>query len=186
MTTTKFDGEWYVSRDGRQFGPFADHELRDLVQNNQVGDNDYVWCAGFTNWIRFGSIVENEPLATSNGPRFQFLRSFKRFLNRRVFAERVSIFKKIGLIVSRPSEFADKYIKDGKPAALFDAMKFYIKAFAITFVVIAIGSRLSVASGTSEVRSLIRLVPQLIIGTIVIFLLLRMTRNRVPFGGLVQ
>ncbi len=63
----------------------------------------------------------------------QFLSSFNRFLTRSVFAKRLSIFKKVKQIVSRPYEFADKYIKDGMPNASFDSIKFYLKMFALTF-----------------------------------------------------
>src|SRR5262249_32012383 len=69
----------------------------------------------------------------SSAPHFQFLSDFKRDLSRLVLAEHVSVLKKIGKIISRPSEFADRYVKEGESKALFDAMKFYAKIFVLSF-----------------------------------------------------
>ncbi len=117
----------------------------------------------------------------------RFLSSFNRFLTRSVFAKRLSIFKKVKQIVSRPYEFADKYIKDGMPNASFDSIKFYLKMFALTFTILAIADQFRFSENVSETRDLlVRLVPELAVGTLVLFLLLWVTRNRVPFDGLLQ
>ncbi len=117
----------------------------------------------------------------------RFLRSFNRFWARSVFARRVSVLKKVVEIVSRPYEFADKHIKEGMPNAFFDSIKFYLKLFALTFILLAIADHFSFSEEISEIRQLlIRLVPQLACGTLVLFLLLRLTRNRIPFDGLLQ
>jgi hypothetical protein len=116
----------------------------------------------------------------------RFLSSLNRFVARSVLAKRLSIFKKVKQIVSQPYEFADKHIKDGVPNALFDSLKFYLKVFAITFTILAIADQFSFSEEISEVRYLlVRLVPQLVFGTLVLFVLLRVTK-RVPFDGLLQ
>jgi len=177
---------WYVFRDGRQYGPITDGKLHDLVQGGQVKQDDYLWCPDFTDWIRF-DILDPVSLTPPSSSRFRFVRSFKRFLGRHLFAKRISVFKKVGQIVSRPSDFAEKYIKDGEPNALFASMMFYAKVFVLSFAVVLISEQFRFYEGGSEVRGLvIMLVPQLIVGTLVLFLLLLITGNRVPLDGLLQ
>jgi uncharacterized membrane protein YfbV (UPF0208 family) len=116
-----------------------------------------------------------------------FLASFNRFLARSVFAKRVSVLKKAIEIVSRPHHFTDKHIKDGMPNASFESVKFYLKLFALTFTILAISDQFRFSEEISEVRYLlVRLIPQLAFGILVLFLLLRVTRNRIPFDGLLQ
>jgi hypothetical protein len=182
-----FERKWYLFRDGRQYGPITDDKLRGLIQQGHIRQDDYLWSCDFTDWVRFGSIIDPASLTARSAPRFQFLRGFKRHLSRHVLAQRVSVFKKIGKIVSSPSEFADRYIKEGESRALFDAMKFYAKVFALSFAIALIGEHFAFFEGDSEVRAfLIRLLPQLCIGTLVLFVVLLIARNRVPLSGLLQ
>src|SRR5947209_6983102 len=104
------ESTWYVSRDGQQFGPFTDGTLRDLIQDKRLNEDDYIWCQGYSDWVRLGSVLSaiSAPGARS---RFQYLRSFVHFVSRYA-AEPISLVKKIGQIVSRPSAFADAHIKE--------------------------------------------------------------------------
>jgi hypothetical protein len=180
------NNRWYLSRDGRRFGPITADKLRGLVQAGQVKQDDYLWCPDFTEWIRFGSI-SNPVVTPPSHSRFRFLHSLNRFLRRRVLAEPTSILKKIGQIVSRPSEFANEVIKDDKPKAIFDSVKFYVKVFAVAFAFFAIADKFNFYQHVSEIRFLlIRLMPQLAVGSLIVFFLLPITRNRVPFGALLQ
>jgi hypothetical protein len=59
---------------------------------------------------RLGPLRKSGPTCIARSRGLTFLPYFKRALSRQVFAERLSLFKKIGQIISRPSEFADKFI----------------------------------------------------------------------------
>lgn len=42
--------EWYLARDGHQYGPLSDAEMRKFVELGHLRDTDLVWRAGFTEW----------------------------------------------------------------------------------------------------------------------------------------
>ncbi len=41
---------WYLARDGKQYGPVQDHEMRKLVELNQLVETDLVWSPAYTEW----------------------------------------------------------------------------------------------------------------------------------------
>src|SRR5262245_27013006 len=177
------ESTWYVFRDGQQFGPLSDENLRDLIQDKKLNKDDYIWCQGYSDWVRLGSVL-TAISAPGVSSRFSYLRSFIRFVSRSA-AEPISLAKKIAQIISRPSAFADVYIKD-EPRALFASIKFYLKLFALTFAVYLIAGRFKLYEGESQIRDLVKLVPQLAIGFLLLFVLLRIVRNRVPVSSLLQ
>src|SRR5262245_56423401 len=108
--STAVKSTWYVFRDGQQFGPYSDGTLRDLIQDKKLNEDDYIWCQGYSDWVRLGSALD---VLSAPGvrPRFPYLPSFVRFL-KRYAAEPISLAKKIGQIVTEPSAFANAYIKE--------------------------------------------------------------------------
>lgn len=42
--------EWYLARDGEQFGPLSDAELRKLVEMGHLKSSDLLWREGFPEW----------------------------------------------------------------------------------------------------------------------------------------
>src|SRR5262249_31922395 len=124
------ESTWYVFRDGQQFGPFSDGTLRDLIQDQRLNEDDYIWCQGYSDWVRLGSILNAISLPGAS-TRFRYLHSLIHFVSRYA-AEPISLARKIGQIVTRPSAFAAAHIKE-EPHALFAAVKFYLKLFALTF-----------------------------------------------------
>lgn len=42
--------EWYLARNGKQFGPVADDQLRKLVESGQLMADDLLWRQGFAEW----------------------------------------------------------------------------------------------------------------------------------------
>jgi uncharacterized membrane protein len=41
---------WYLSRDGQQYGPVTDQQVRELLGRGQLLPTDYVWREGFGEW----------------------------------------------------------------------------------------------------------------------------------------
>ncbi len=43
--------QWYIARDGKQYGPLSDPEMGLFVQNGHLKADDLVWRAGFSDWL---------------------------------------------------------------------------------------------------------------------------------------
>lgn len=53
MSGTENDSDgpvWYLARDGQQYGPVTELELKKLVELGQLLETDLVWNEGFTDW----------------------------------------------------------------------------------------------------------------------------------------
>jgi hypothetical protein len=176
---------WYVKRAECQYGPYSDHQLRELVDRNLLHPDDLLGCSDLEGWFPFGSFDLSTASRRTSARRY--VHSLIHFVSRRVAAEPVSLIKRIWTIVTRPSEFAAKYVDESEPKALFDAAKFYIKLLAIALAAHLLVSHFRLyEGGESELRYLAILIPQLIIGISVVYLLLVVSRNRVPLLGLIQ
>src|SRR5690606_19820090 len=42
--------EWYIARDGKQYGPLTDLEMRKFVELGHLRPSDLVWRYGFPDW----------------------------------------------------------------------------------------------------------------------------------------
>src|SRR5690606_40314471 len=42
--------EWYIARDGQQYGPLSDLEMRKFVELGHLRPTDLVWRHGFPDW----------------------------------------------------------------------------------------------------------------------------------------
>jgi hypothetical protein len=56
--------EWYLARNGEQYGPLTDAEMRKFVELGHLRDGDLVWRAGFTEWRKSSEVFG----AGDNGP----------------------------------------------------------------------------------------------------------------------
>lgn len=54
--------EWYLARDGEQFGPLSDAELRKLVEFGHLKPNDLLWREGFPDWRSARILLEDKAL----------------------------------------------------------------------------------------------------------------------------
>ena len=53
--------EWYLARDGQQFGPISDAELRKLVELNHLKSSDLIWRDGFPEWRSADILIQQRP-----------------------------------------------------------------------------------------------------------------------------
>jgi hypothetical protein len=44
------DVTWYLARDGTQFGPLSDAEMRKFRELGHLRSGDLVWRSGFVDW----------------------------------------------------------------------------------------------------------------------------------------
>jgi uncharacterized protein DUF4339 len=42
--------QWYLSREGEQYGPFSDGEVTTFHQAKKLLPTDHFWCEGFRDW----------------------------------------------------------------------------------------------------------------------------------------
>jgi hypothetical protein len=50
MTAVESEVQWYIARDGKQYGPVSAVEMAKLVELKHIKPNDLVWRPGFTDW----------------------------------------------------------------------------------------------------------------------------------------
>ncbi len=51
MTEQTSDIQWYIARDGKQYGPLSDAEMQLFVDGGHLQEPDLIWRAGFADWL---------------------------------------------------------------------------------------------------------------------------------------
>jgi len=51
-------GGWFVEEQGRVDGPYADEVFHQKIANNEITDVTYCWRLGFSEWVKFGSLLQ--------------------------------------------------------------------------------------------------------------------------------
>jgi len=55
----KLEKEWYVAKDGEQYGPYKESLLREMIgKGNFEADTDYAWCERMENWQLIQTLPE--------------------------------------------------------------------------------------------------------------------------------
>ena len=52
---------WYLARDGQQFGPLSDAEMKAFNDLGHLQRTDLVWRKGFSDWRRAGEVFDIKP-----------------------------------------------------------------------------------------------------------------------------
>src|SRR5438105_2864977 len=50
MSAPASQTQWYLARDGQQFGPLSEAELAKLIELGHLQPNDLLWREGFPDW----------------------------------------------------------------------------------------------------------------------------------------
>ena len=74
----RLDASWIVNRRGQLIGPFSSIELALAAKDGLLGNDDYIWKAGLSDWFRAGDV---EGLLTSRGPRSRSTVSERSYRN---------------------------------------------------------------------------------------------------------
>lgn len=53
--------EWFIYREGKQYGPISDPDFRKLGAEGQLTSDDLIWREGFANWQRAAEIMNGLP-----------------------------------------------------------------------------------------------------------------------------
>ena len=60
--------EWYLARDGQQFGPISDVELRKLIELDHLKSTDLIWRDGFPEWRSADILIKQRPAPVPRQP----------------------------------------------------------------------------------------------------------------------
>lgn len=69
MSGSEHPIEWYLARDGQQFGPLSDAELKKFVELGHLRATDLLWRQGFPDWRPASSIFPAQKAAPAAAPR---------------------------------------------------------------------------------------------------------------------
>jgi hypothetical protein len=58
MTATAKEGQWHVSIDGKQKGPYDLEQMKQMAREGRLPANAAVWCAGMDNWQHWRKVPE--------------------------------------------------------------------------------------------------------------------------------
>jgi hypothetical protein len=50
MTNPAYRIEWYLARDGQQYGPLSEAELAKFIELGHLRPDDLLWRDGFADW----------------------------------------------------------------------------------------------------------------------------------------
>ena len=50
--------QWYLARDGQQYGPLTDVEMQKFNELGHLKSTDLVWRKGFADWRPAGAVFE--------------------------------------------------------------------------------------------------------------------------------
>lgn len=65
MTAVESEVQWYIARDGKQYGPVSAVEMAKLVELKHIKPTDLVWRPGFTDWRPALAVFPAAPEAAS-------------------------------------------------------------------------------------------------------------------------
>jgi hypothetical protein len=69
MSDSEHPIEWYLARDGQQFGPLNDVELKKFIELGHMRPNDLLWRHGFPDWRPASSVFPpGRPAAPTSNP----------------------------------------------------------------------------------------------------------------------
>ena len=61
LSQEKPETSWYLARDGQQFGPLSDAEMKKFNELGHLQSTDLVWRKGFPDWRPAGEVFEIAP-----------------------------------------------------------------------------------------------------------------------------
>jgi GYF domain 2 len=68
MTGTETEIQWYIAREGKQYGPLNDAELRMFIAGGHLRPTDLVWRPGMADWRQANSVFSLKPAPAALPP----------------------------------------------------------------------------------------------------------------------
>lgn len=68
MTSQSTEIQWFIARDGKQYGPLSDLEMQKLVELGHLRPVDLVWRPGFPDWRPAASLMPKPAAAAPAAP----------------------------------------------------------------------------------------------------------------------
>ena len=64
--------KWYYVQEGERLGPVEFSEIINHVKNSALGNDDFVWCKGMSEWTRIEEVQEiQKELVTAKPPKVE-------------------------------------------------------------------------------------------------------------------
>jgi len=60
--------EWHYGKGGQKIGPVSQGDLQQLILTGQLTENDYVWRAGYENWVKASQVIELQQMFGGGAP----------------------------------------------------------------------------------------------------------------------
>lgn len=67
--------QWYSGRDGQQYGPFEEAQMKSMVADGRVLSSDLVWREGMPQWVPASNVPELFPSGANPGTQQQTFRA---------------------------------------------------------------------------------------------------------------
>lgn len=172
--------EWYIARDGRCYGPFTQNQLCTYVDEGMCDARDLFWSASLPDWSPL-ELIRSNLLSSPRGPS-----ALSKLTSdaRRLLRAPLNLGATALQLVTSPSDFAARI--DAGPRSLSKSIAFFVKLFAITFLIGSTLSFLEYFRGGSQARVLGFLALQLALGIPLIFFANRLFWRGPTFSGTAQ
>ena len=59
---------WYLSRDGREYGPIFEAEFAEFVRRGHLRPDDYIWEVGSSDWLLGKDLLSLSRLRVETAP----------------------------------------------------------------------------------------------------------------------
>src|SRR5215470_15893265 len=69
MSAQASQTQWYLARDGQQFGPLSDSELAKFIELGHMQPTDLLWREGFPDWRPAMVVFPQRPHVAQAAPR---------------------------------------------------------------------------------------------------------------------
>jgi hypothetical protein len=171
--------DFYIHKDGAQYGPYQRSLFESLIFEGRVGADDMYWRPGLAEW----EAVSAYKLTKANGGKGGG-KLLPAILT--IVSEPYRLMTTLLSLIVRPSEFALSHIDNG-PQSLRNAIKFFVEIFTIQFILIgALAHFVMDKAIVSEWRILLNLLLQFAVAIPLIYVLSVCFRQRAKFKGVAE
>ncbi len=155
--------QFYLYRDGEQYGPYGKGLFNQLVADNRIKPDDWYWTDGLEAWAPVSSLQFQDtkpPLRPHTASAIIAV----------IASEPYRLVRVLYSLLTNPSTFAIENIGQGT-ASTQRAVSFWLGLFSIVFLLWSARSFLQFYDGPSEWRETLRLFTQLVFGIFLIYVL---------------
>jgi hypothetical protein len=197
------DIDWYIQRDGREYGPLTPPELKIFLSAGHSRPADlfryqsranpqhsgYLVASEieeFQNESEVGAQTSEQMSASSDLHPARNRLSAAVMIFQAFFDQIASIFSKSWVLMVNPKRFGHRWIESNRTSSLRGSLSFFTTCFSIAFIIFAFTSKFSYYSGESEIRVLLKISLQLLVGIIILYAAVKLFRSNIQLTSMVS